>query len=299
MISSFASSGTEPLVAQLCTVDFGLPNAAAIGRTPPNLAIMLVIRSMFAHSAHLRTPFKRKKRTDAAWLGMQYADMHASDDTTAQIKALRERAGLSVRETARRMGMSPSGYLHYESPDRFKGGLLPVGIAKSLAAALTPEGIDPAEIFSLAGMPAPSQNSGQDDDLVPVFDVQASAGDGVVVYDERAVAQLAFPTGYLAKLTSANPRDLKIISVKGDSMLPTLADDDVVMLDVSKRDLSYDGLFVIKDGGEALLVKRIGRAGKRGHVTIISDNRAVYPSVEKSLQDIEVVGRVVWKGGKV
>lgn len=136
-------------------------------------------------------------------------------------------------------------------------------------------------------------------DLVNVYDVQASAGNGVVVYDEQAVAQLAFPPGYLAKLTSAKPKDLKIISVKGDSMLPTLADDDVVMLDLSKRDLSYDGLFVIRDGGDALLVKRIGRASQRGFVTIISDNRNVYPSVEKSLQDIEVVGRVIWRGGKV
>ena len=138
-----------------------------------------------------------------------------------------------------------------------------------------------------------------DADLVNVYDVQASAGNGVVVYDEQAVAQLAFPPGYLAKLTSAKPKDLKIISVKGDSMLPTLADDDVVMLDISKRDLSYDGLFVIRDGGDALLVKRIGRASQRGFVTIISDNRNVYPSVEKALQDIEVVGRVVWRGGKV
>ncbi len=138
-----------------------------------------------------------------------------------------------------------------------------------------------------------------DFDLVNVYDVQAGAGGGVVVYDEEAVGQLAFPRGYLRGLTRANPDHLGIISVKGDSMLPTLADDDVVMVDRSKCDLSYDGLFVIRDGGDALLVKRIGRASQRGFVTIISDNRNIYPSVEKSLQDIEVVGRVIWRGGKV
>ena len=138
-----------------------------------------------------------------------------------------------------------------------------------------------------------------DHDLVPVYDVQASAGDGVVIYDEQAVAQLSFPPGYLAKLTAARPKDLKIISVKGDSMLPTLADDDVVMLDVSKKDLSYDGLFVIRDGGDALLVKRIGRASTAGRVSIISDNRAVYPTVERLLSEIDVVGRVIWRGGKL
>ncbi|PTX02045.1 phage repressor protein C with HTH and peptisase S24 domain [Pararhodobacter aggregans] len=237
-------------------------------------------------------------RTDADGRDVQYADMNDADDITAQVKALRERAGLSVRKLATRMGKSSSGYSHYESPDRFKGGPLPVAFARELAAALAPEGIPAGDVFRLTGLPIPVAEQTVAD-LVNVYDVQASAGNGVVVHDEQAVAQLAFPPGYLARLTSANPRDLKIISVKGDSMLPTLADDDVVMLDISKRDLSYDGLFVIRDGGDALLVKRIGRASQRGFVTIISDNRNVYPSVEKSLQDIEVVGRVIWRGGKV
>jgi len=82
-------------------------------------------------------------------------------------------------------------------------------------------------------------------------------------------------------------------------MNPTLNDDDVVMVDVSKGDLSFDGIFVIRDNGEALLVKRIGRASQAGWVTIISDNRKMYPSVERSLADIEVVGRVIWAAGKI
>lgn len=144
------------------------------------------------------------------------------------------------------------------------------------------------------GSDAPNPES----DLVAVHDVEASAGHGATVYDEDVVAQLSFPPGYLAKLTTAKPKDLRIITVKGDSMLPTLADDDVVMIDTTKRDLSYDGLFVMRDTGAALFVKRVGRASMRGYVTIISDNRDVYPTVEKQLGDIEVIGRVIWKGGK-
>jgi phage repressor protein C with HTH and peptisase S24 domain len=136
-------------------------------------------------------------------------------------------------------------------------------------------------------------------ELVPVYSVEASAGDGSVVDDEDQVSSLAFPVGYLRRLTKANPRNLKIITVKGDSMLPTIADDDVVMLDVSKHDLSFDGLFVIRDNGDALLVKRIGRATRRDSVQIISDNRELYPPAERRLQDIEVVGRVIWHGRKV
>ena len=136
-------------------------------------------------------------------------------------------------------------------------------------------------------------------DLVPVYDVQASAGHGAVVYDEEHVSSLAFPMGYLRKLTRANPSDLSIITVKGDSMHPTLHDDDVVMIDTSKHDLSFDGLFVIRDNGEALMVKRISRATRSGYVTIVSDNRDQYPPVERSLAEIDVVGRVLWYGRKV
>lgn len=144
-----------------------------------------------------------------------------------------------------------------------------------------------------------TQNSDHDTDLVAVYDIHASAGDGSFVLTEDQAESLAFPKGYLQWLTRANPVDLKIIGVKGDSMLPTLADDDIVMLDTSKRDLSYDGLFVIRDNGDGLLVKRIGRASKPGCITVISDNRGLYDPVEKSLSDIQVVGKVIWAGGKV
>lgn len=81
-------------------------------------------------------------------------------------------------------------------------------------------------------------------------------------------------------------------------MAPTLSDDDIVMLDLSKRDLSFDGLFVIRDDGDGLLVKRIGRASRRGFVMMIPDNSA-YPSVERPTMDIEVLGRVIWVGRRV
>lgn len=135
-------------------------------------------------------------------------------------------------------------------------------------------------------------------DLVPIYDIEAGAGQGVVVYDESSVASLAFPPGYLSKALDADPADLKIISVKGDSMLPTLAGGDVVMIDMSKRDLSFDGIFVFREDGEALQVKRFGRASRRGYVMIVSDNKA-YPAVEILREDVDVLGRVIWAGCKM
>lgn len=226
--------------------------------------------------------------------------MEHKPTTAERLKALRERSGLTVREMARQVGKSPSGYLHYENPDRFKSDILPMREAEVFAQALAKHGIARSEILELAGLPMGSMvEASEADDLVTVYNVEASAGGGALVHYEDDVGKLAFPPGYLAHLTTTSPKNLRIITVKGDSMLPTLSDDDIVMVDISKRDLSYDGIFVIRDNGDALLVKRIGRASQSGRVTIISDNRAIYPTVERSLAEIDVIGRVIWAAGKI
>lgn len=226
--------------------------------------------------------------------------MEQKKTIAAQLKTIRERSGLSIRAMAHLVGKSASGYSHYESPDRFKDDILPMREAQTFADALAIHGIPREEVMELAGIARQDLEWAQGpDDLVTIYDVGASAGDGALVGSEDAVASLAFPPGYLTHLTHTAPGKLKIITVKGDSMVPTLNDDDIVMVDVSKTDLSYDGIFVIRDNGDALLVKRIGRASQAGRISIISDNKSLYPTVERSLGEIDIIGRVIWAAGKI
>ncbi|MFC6712246.1 S24 family peptidase [Paracoccus cavernae] len=132
--------------------------------------------------------------------------------------------------------------------------------------------------------------------MVDVHDVRASAGHGAIVEAEDVIDRISFPLGYLERVTKTHPRFLKVIGVKGESMDPTIKDDDVVMLDTSKTSLDYDGLFVLRFG-DALHVKRVGRASD-GDVMIISDNSA-YPPSKMARTDIHVVGKVIWLGKKV
>lgn len=226
--------------------------------------------------------------------------MTADTDIPQKLKALRERAGLSIRQMADELGLtSGSSYAHYEL--RYKRKYLPKEFAEMVADVVERHGVDRRDALELAGVTPSSRGHGRarsPEDLVSVYDVSASAGHGAVVEAEEVVARLSFPPGYLRKITGANPRDLAIISVKGDSMMPTLSHGDVVMVDTGKRDLSFDGIFVIRDGGASLLVKRIGRGSRRGTVILISDNRT-YPPIERSTEEIEVVGKVVWMGVKV
>ena len=135
------------------------------------------------------------------------------------------------------------------------------------------------------------------DALVPVFDVQASAGFGSLVDYEEQTHSLAFPPDYLKKLTSSSAKKLVIISTSGDSMEPTLLDHDIVLIDTSKTHLGYEGMFVLRHN-DTLLVKRAGMAATAGNVTLLSDNKA-YPPVEAQLADLHVVGKVLWYGRKV
>lgn len=142
-------------------------------------------------------------------------------------------------------------------------------------------------------------HDGDDDSgsaMVDVHDVRASAGHGAIVEAEDVIDRISFPLGYLERVTKTHPRFLKVIGVKGESMDPTIKDDDVVMLDTSKTSLDYDGLFVLRFG-DALHVKRVGRASD-GDVMIISDNSA-YPPSKMAREDIHVVGKVIWLGKKV
>lgn len=237
---------------------------------------------------------------------MQNANMIDDTEIPARLKAIRERAHLSVRDMAARVGMSTSGYAHYETPSRFKAQYLPMEIAMKLAGVFAGNDEVVAELMDLAGQPAGETHGAETDHpqrhaatpaLVPVYNVEASAGSGRIVDIEEHVANLAFSARYLAEMTSARGRDLAAIRVRGDSMEPTLLDDDMVLIDRTKTSLDYDGMFVLRFG-EALHVKRVGRGRTRTTVQVISDNR-IYPPVEMDRAEIEVVGKVLWYGRKV
>lgn len=224
--------------------------------------------------------------------------MHMSD-AAIRLKQAREAAGFeNATEAAKRFRWTVPTYLAHENGSR--------GIRSEAAQIygarfrVAPEWIlfgDGPQATSLPGF-TESEASFSTADLVPVYNISASAGGGALIdWEEAVVERLAFPPDYLRKITSSHPRHLAIIGVKGDSMTPTLSDNDVVMIDTSKTDLSFDGLFVLKDGGASLLVKRVGRGSRSGTVTLISDNRT-YRDTERAVEDIEVVGKVVWRGVK-
>ena len=129
---------------------------------------------------------------------------------------------------------------------------------------------------------------------VPRLGLDASAGPGAIDSGEMAIGAFRFSQGWLRGM-GLDPAMLSAIAVAGDSMEPTLRDGDEILVDRSPRPLR-DGIHVVRVG-DGLLVKRVD-LGRPGRVGLISDNPAYRP-IDLGRDDVAVIGRVVWKGGRL
>lgn len=161
-------------------------------------------------------------------------------------------------------------------------------------------GVDEAELGGLAapavatarpGAVLPARAEWVD---IPRLALGASAGPGALAADELAGDRLRFSQRWLRTL-GLDPAHLSVIEVTGDSMEPTLRDGDEILVDRSAR-AWRDGIHVVRID-EVLLVKRLEQ-GPAGTIRVISDNPA-YASTERARDEVVIVGRVAWKGGKI
>jgi hypothetical protein len=134
--------------------------------------------------------------------------------------------------------------------------------------------------------------------LIPQLAVGASAGAGAEPGDEAPLAALAFQANWVRSITNGRPDALSVIGVEGDSMLPTLADGDQILVDTGDHERLRDGIYVLRTD-DALLVKRLSVNPATRRLTIRSDNDA-YPSWDDcDPAAVTVIGRVVWVGRRL
>lgn len=129
---------------------------------------------------------------------------------------------------------------------------------------------------------------------VPRLALGASAGPGALAGEELPFDSFGFSSRWLRE-QGLDRAHLSLISVTGDSMEPLLYDGDEILVDTAPRQ-PRDGVHVVRIG-DALHVKRVQQA-QAGEIRLISVNEA-YPPIDVALVDIEVIGRVVWKGGRL
>lgn len=237
--------------------------------------------------------------------------MAKASESALALKALRERAGLTVRDLARELGQSPSGYAHYENA--LKKPYLPVELTRSLAGILVGRG-EPAiaedEVLALSGLVSPA---GAQERVrqrrpaaagpvsgIPELDVRAGAGGHALSeanVEDGGLRQWQLPTEMLQAQTSAPMTGLRIITVYGDSMEPELPPGTKVLVDTTDHSPTPPGIFVVYDG-MGIVVKRVQFKPFSDPPTVrISSDNPRYEPYERTLEEAHLQGRVIglWK----
>jgi len=131
------------------------------------------------------------------------------------------------------------------------------------------------------------------------LDIRASAGGGALNEFEGsevdAVDHWQVPADFIRAQTTAPPEKLRVIRVYGDSMQPVFNAGDRVLVDTSDRTPSPPGIFVLWDG-LGTVVKRVEHIpySAPASVKLLSANPA-YGSYEKTLDEVQIAGRVIAK----
>ncbi|MEH6649959.1 MAG: S24 family peptidase [Motiliproteus sp.] len=126
-------------------------------------------------------------------------------------------------------------------------------------------------------------------------DIQPSAGCGNDVVSERSVP-VVFDADYLKTEVQVNPKNCVMFSAQGDSMAPSISSGDLLIVDQSVT--RGDSIFVLRLSND-IMVKRL-QFLPTGHIKVISDSDA-YDDYMIDLQqnpELQVIGRVVWHGGR-
>jgi phage repressor protein C with HTH and peptisase S24 domain len=110
------------------------------------------------------------------------------------------------------------------------------------------------------------------------------------------VDYLAFKSEWLRRCLNSDAKNLMLLEVLGDSMSPTIDEGDLVLVDLREPRFRHDGIYVLRSGSD-LSVKRV-QSRPDGKLAIRSDNPA-YESAVVAPESINILGRVLWAGGKV
>jgi phage repressor protein C with HTH and peptisase S24 domain len=110
---------------------------------------------------------------------------------------------------------------------------------------------------------------------------------------------IGFKHDWLRTAFDRDPGDLVLEIAIGESMEPDIRNGDLLLVDTTDRTFRNFGIYVIDARGERL-VKRVQRKFD-GSLILISDNKIYQPeSISAELaKEVHVIGRVLWRGGRV
>lgn len=127
------------------------------------------------------------------------------------------------------------------------------------------------------------------------YDARVSAGPGSLVEDNPAQSDLAFRRDWLSR-HGLNANSACAVTVSGESMLPTLQDGDLALLNTTDNAPIPGKIYVAVLPDGEVVVKRLSYGD--GFLVLSSDNKehGVIVLRADDLARTRLVGRVVWSG---
>ncbi|WP_158014135.1 XRE family transcriptional regulator [Sphingomonas sanxanigenens] len=218
-----------------------------------------------------------------------------------RLSQIREANGLTLEEIAAKLDVAISTVSRWEIGDTN----IPTKRFAEIAAAYQ---CQVSDFFSEARPPAPRALApdippvkGAADEDGPVYltriEMAYAMGPGSSLEDFPETGQLQFDPNVLRTITRSPPERLYVASGEGDSMMPTLLDSDMVLIDTLQRQLNQqDRIWACSIHG-AGAIKRLRTIG-RTRVLVISDNPNV-ENQEVDAEDLYIFGRIIWVGRRV
>lgn len=211
-----------------------------------------------------------------------------TDPVRRTVRGALDAAGLTLKQASRALGRNDAylqQFLYRGSPRR-----LPEAVRLRLAAITGTDGdmfLD-RDLRTLHDELAPSGIA------VPLFEVSAAAGGGRTGEEPASSAALSFPPSLLRQITAAPANGLRLISISGDSMAPTLEHGDMVMIDTNRTIPSPPGIFILDDG-VGLVAKRVDAIpNTRPQMLRLSSDNQAYSNYQRRIDEVRILGRVVW-----
>ena len=133
---------------------------------------------------------------------------------------------------------------------------------------------------------------------IAFMDITASAGGGALNEGEadnpETDDRFAMPVDMLRKITPTPSAGLRLITISGDSMAPVLEHGDVVMVDCTQTQPSPPGIFIVDDG-IGLVAKRLDLVpATQPQMLRLTSENGVYTNYQRRIDEVHIVGRVVW-----
>lgn len=211
-----------------------------------------------------------------------------------------EAVGISQSELARRVGITQPAVSNLIK--RGTGGSSHLhkiaAVLRTTPSYLTGETDDPSE----GALPAPTPELIAEQlgmTLIPEIDLHFALGGGSFVDGPIRTSLIPYRTEWLQRITrgSPEPPDVFLTRGDGDSMMPTILDEDDVIVNRADRIITKQDRIWALGYGDLVSIKRVRRLST-GIFHLLSDNPAVSP-IEAIEEELRVIGRVVWIGRKM